>query len=73
MDYINWANEYIESANKINDRIINLIERKKHNDNFIDEINIDYNIGLFLSMRDECMRTAKVLLKMAEKNKGQDV
>ena len=73
MDYIKWADEYIESANKINDRIINLIERKKHNDNFIDEINIDYQIRRFCSIRDECMESAKALLKMAEKKKGQDV
>ena len=73
MDYIEWANEYLETANRFNDRIISLKERKKSTDNFIAKLNIDYNIGQFRLHRDECIRIANMLFKKAEKSKEQDV
>ena len=73
MDYRNWANDYLKTADILNDRIIRLKERKKHTDNFIDKLNIDYNINQFRLRRDECIRTAKALFKRAEKDKEQDV
>jgi hypothetical protein len=73
MNYTEWANDYLETANRFNDRIISLKERKKHTDNFIDKLNIDYNVNQFRLRRDECIRTANMLFKMAEKSKEQDV
>lgn len=40
MNYIKWANDYLKTANRFNDRIISLKERKKHTNNFIDKLNI---------------------------------
>lgn len=73
MNYAEWANDYLKTANRFNDRIISLKERKKRTNNFIDELNIDYNINQFKLRRDECIRTANILFKMAEKSKEQDV
>lgn len=73
MNYTEWANDYLKAVNRFNDRIISLKERKEHTDNFIDKLNIDYNINQFRLCRDECIRTANMLFKMAEKNKEQDV
>ena len=73
MNYTEWANDYLKTANRFNDRIINLKERKKHTDNYINELNIDYNINQFRLRRDECIRIANMLFKRAEKSKEQDV
>ncbi len=73
MNYTEWANDYLKTANRFNDRIISLKERKKHTDNFIDKLNIDYNINQFRLRRDECIRIANMLFKRAEKSKEQDV
>jgi len=73
MNYTEWANDYLETANRFNDRIISLKERKKHTDNFIDKLNIDYNINQFRLRRDECIRIANMLFKRTEKSKEQDV
>lgn len=71
MNYIEWANDYLKTANRFNDRIISLKESKKHTDNFIDKLNIDYNINQFRLRRDECIRTANALFKRAERDKEQ--
>lgn len=73
MNYTEWANDYLETANRFNDRIISLKERKKHTDDFIDKLNIDYNINQFRLRRDECIRIANMLFKRVEKSKEQDV
>ena len=73
MNYAEWANDYLKTANRFNDWIISLKERKKHTNNLIDKLNIDYNISQFRLRRDECIRTANMLFKMAEKSKEQDV
>lgn len=44
MNYTEWANDYLETANRFNDRIISLKERKKHTDNFIDKLIISTNL-----------------------------
>ena len=66
MDYHNWANDYIETANKCDNVINRLINKKKHTSDSIKKLSIDNKISQFYSYREECIRTAKALFKIAE-------
>lgn len=66
MNYTEWANEYLETAEMFNDMIIRLKDKRKHTDNFIAKLNMDYNISHYRLSRDECIKTAQSLFKKAE-------
>lgn len=66
MNYTEWANEYLETAERFDDMIIRLTDRRKHTDDFIAKLNMDYNISRYRLSRDECMKTAQYLFKKAE-------
>lgn len=66
MNYIEWANNYLETANKCDDIINRLIISKKHINDPIEKLSIDNKISQFYSYREECMKTAKVLFEIAE-------
>lgn len=67
MNYTEWANEYLETAERFDDMIIRLIDRRKHTDDFIAKLNMDYKINRYCLFRDECIKTAQYLFKKAEK------
>ena len=66
MNYIEWANDYLETANKCDDIINRLIKSKKHINNPIEKLSIDNKISQFYSYHEECIRTAKALFEIAE-------
>lgn len=69
MNYLDWANEYLEAANKLNNMIVNLKNRRKHTNNIIERLIIDNKIAQFCSCRDECIRTANALRQKKSGNR----
>lgn len=61
MNYLDWANEYLEVVNKLDNTITNLKNRRKHTNNILEKLIIDNDIKQFCSCRDECIRTANAL------------
>jgi len=68
MNYLDWANEYLEIVNILNNKITNLKNRRKHTNNNIEKLIIDNKITQFCSCRDECIITANAL-----KRKSQEI
>ena len=68
MNYTEWANEYLETAERFNDMIIRLKDRRKRTDDFIAKLNMDYNISRYRLSSDECIKTAQSLFKKAEEH-----
>ena len=68
MNYLDWANEYLEIVNILNNMITNLKNRRKHTNNIIEKLIIDNKITQFCSCRDECIRTTNAL-----KQKNQEI
>ena len=65
--YKRWAEEYLKSANQMQEKI-NELKQKRKTTASIDEINItNHNIDIFKEMYYDCSETAKILLNTAKR------
>ncbi|MBQ7744607.1 MAG: hypothetical protein IJT85_03430 [Ruminococcus sp.] len=69
MDYLNWANEYLDTVEKING-VIKKLKVKIKNDKSSSSKNglIKKRIAYWQSIRRECLKTANILNARAVKH-----